>query len=352
MRRLLILTFSALFSSSVALVAHAAVTETAIAEMRPPKLLSEFGFFSDLTKQEPANGVIPFDIATPLFSDHALKKRFVYVPAGRVATYDPREAFAFPVGTALIKTFYYSADLRQQEEDIRLIETRLLLRQERGWQAWAYIWNDEQTDAVLNVTGASFPVETIGPNGSPLTIDYSVPNKNQCKGCHAINGEIVPIGPKARNLNKAYPYKRGTDNQLAFWQQSGILGGMPPLETIDAVPNWRDEAEPVDARARAWLDVNCAHCHRPEGAASNSGLNLGWHEQDRLALGVGKRPVAAGRGSGGREFSIVPGDPDGSIIVHRAASTEPGVMMPELGRSVTDPDAVALLRRWIEEMER
>jgi uncharacterized repeat protein (TIGR03806 family) len=351
MRRLLVLALAALFSISTTSVVHAGTDEAAIVAKRPQKLLSQFGFFSDLAKQKPSKGVVPFDIATPLFTDHALKKRFVYVPAGQAATYNPREAFAFPVGTALIKTFYYSADLRRPDENIRLVETRLLLRQERGWQAWAYIWNEEQTDAVLNITGASFPVETVGLNGKPLGINYSVPNKNQCKGCHAKDGEIVPIGPKTRNLNKIYPYELGAENQLAFWQKTGILDNLPLLETVDAVPDWRDEAEPVNARARAWLDINCAHCHRPEGPASNSGLNLGWHVEDRVALGVGKRPVAAGRGSGGREFSILPGDPGGSIIVHRAASTEPGVMMPELGRSVADPDAVALLRRWIEEME-
>ena len=116
------------------------------------------------------------------------------------------------------------------------------------------------------------------------------------------------------------------------------------------MPHWLDENAPIDARARAWLDVNCAHCHRREGPASNSGLFLTWGEMDAVALGVGKRPVAAGRGSGGLEFDIHPGDPDGSILLYRAASTEPGIMMPELGRSLTDARAVDLLRRWIAAM--
>ena len=84
---------------------------------------------------------------------------------------------------------------------MRLIETRVLLRQEAGWQAWAYVWNDEQTDAALKIAGAKVDIKTIDTAGAPLAFTYSVPNKNQCKGCHAFNGEIVPLGPKARNLN-------------------------------------------------------------------------------------------------------------------------------------------------------
>jgi hypothetical protein len=70
-----------------------------------------------------------------------------------------------------------------------------------------------------------------------------------------------------------------------------------------------------------------------------------------LKLGVGKTPVAAGRGSGNLRFSIVPGKPDESIILYRLKSTDPGVMMPELGRTQMQPEAVALIREWIGVMK-
>lgn len=329
--------------------AHA-VSDEAILAKRSPKLLSGFGFFEDATAQKPAEGVVPFAINTPLFSDEALKFRFVYVPEGTAARYDAREAFAFPVGTALIKTFAFPADLRAPDEDVRLIETRVLLRQENGWHAWAYLWNEQQTEAELKIAGARVPVSTVGRDGAPLAINYAVPNKNQCKGCHALSGDIIPLGPKARNLNGDFAYADGTMNQLARWSRTGILEGAPTPAEAPAVPDWRDTSAPLDARARAWLDVNCAHCHRREGPASNSGLFLTWHEEEETALGIGKRPVAAGRGSGGRLFDIKPGDPDGSILIYRVESTEPGVMMPELGRSLATPDAVELLRAWVESM--
>ncbi len=327
-----------------------AVSDEAILADRPPKLLSEFGFFADLGAQKPAEGVVPFALNTPLFSDKALKYRFVHVPDGEAARYVADEAFEFPVGTALIKTFAFPADFREPEEDIRLIETRVLLRHEDGWQAWAYLWNDEQTDASLKIAGAKVPIDTIDEDGAALHIDYSVPNKNQCKGCHALSEEITPLGPKARNLNGDFVYAGLPYNQLSHWSEVGILEGVPDTD-IDAAPVWGAETVDIAARARAFLDVNCAHCHRREGPASNSGLFLTWGEEDRTALGVNKRPVAAGRGSGDREFDIKPGDPDGSIMLYRVESTEPGVMMPELGRTLPFPDAVAVLREWIAGMD-
>jgi len=333
---------------TLATPAYAVNAEAILAE-KPPKLLSEFGFFADGPKQKPADGVMPYDLNTALFSDRAEKFRFVFVPAGQSSTYVADEAFEFPAGSALIKTFAFPADLSKSDENIRLIETRVMLRRESGWFAVAYVWNADQTDAELKIAGAKVAVETI-LDGHPLTINYAVPNRNQCKGCHDFNGEITPLGPKARNLNKTYAYADGEANQLARWTSAGILSGAPGPAAAPKVPDWHDAAAPIEARARAWLDVNCAHCHRREGPASNSGLFLNFTEQNPVALGVGKRPVAAGRGAGDRAFDIDPGNPDNSILLYRVESTEPGVMMPELGRTLADPAAVDLLRAWIARM--
>lgn len=340
-----------LLCSLAAIAARAAPSDAVILAKMPPKQLSEFGFFNDLKTQKPAEGVVPFQLNTPLFSDGALKRRFVYVPKDKAAKYDATEAFDFPAGAALVKTFAFPADYRQPDRDVRLVETRVLLRQEAGWQAWAYLWNEEQTDATLKIAGAKVDIKTVDKGGAPLAFTYSVPNKNQCKGCHAFNGEIVPLGPKARNLNGDLDYGAGPKNQLAHWTATGMLEGAPSAEEAPRVPDWRDAAAPVQARARAWLDVNCAHCHRLEGPASNSGLFLTYGEIAPVALGMGKRPVAAGKGTGGRAFDIAPGDPDDSILLYRAESIEPGIMMPELGRHLADPAAVALLREWIAGME-
>ena len=327
-----------------------AVSESAIVARKPPKLLSEFGFFADLQGQIPESGVLPYRLNTPLFTDHAEKLRFVFVPAGKTASYNDSEAFEFPLGTALIKTFAYPGGARGPGKDLQLIETRLLLRTERGWQAWAYLWNEQQTDARLKITGARLNVKSITADGSKLDFTYSVPNRNQCKGCHSLNGEFTPIGPSARNLNGDYTYSDGAMNQLERWVDAGILSGAPVAAEAPKAADWRDSSADLNDRARAWLDVNCAHCHRHEGPASNSGLFLTWNESDPVALGIGKRPVAAGRGSGGRLYDIAPGDPDGSILLYRVESAEPGVMMPEIGRSLPDHEAAQMLRSWISTL--
>jgi uncharacterized repeat protein (TIGR03806 family) len=327
-----------------------AVSEDAILAETPPKQLSEFGFFVDLPRQLPADGVVPFRLATPLFSDGAEKLRFVHLPDGKPAKYDGSEAFDFPIGTALIKTFAFPADYRKPADKLRLIETRMLIRHADGWHAWAYLWDDAQADATLKIAGAKVEISTIAADGSPLSFEYSVPNKNQCKACHAFNGSITPLGPKARNLNADYPYASGVENQIAHWVAAGILSGAPDLSEVPAAADWRDASATPQRRARAWLDVNCAHCHRAEGAASNSGLFLTAGETDPVKYGVMKRPAAAGKGSGDREFDIVPGEPDRSIMVYRVQSTEPGIMMPELGRHIADPDAVTLLSEWISSL--
>ena len=340
------LTLALAVTGSLAMPAGA-VSDAAILATMPPRQLSEFGFFEDLQKQMPAPDVVPFRLATPLFSDGAEKFRFVYLPKGRAAKYDPVEAFDFPVGAALIKTFAFPADYRMPHEKLRLIETRVLLRHADGWLAWAYLWNDQQTNATLKIAGAKVAISTIGGDGMPLSFEYSVPNKNQCKACHAFNGKITPLGPKARNLNTDYAYADGSENQIAHWATANLLSGAPDLAEIPAAADWHDVTAPLDKRARTWLDVNCAHCHRAEGPASNTGLFLTYGEDVPVRYGVLKRPAAAGRGSGDREFDIVPGEPDRSILTYRVESTVPGVMMPELGRHIADPDAVKLLAEWI-----
>ncbi len=335
MRRLALILLACLWPG-----AASAVNEAALAAAKPAPLRSAYGLFDDLAGQDPAPGVTPYDLATPLFSDHAVKLRFAWTPAP--AGWSDDEVFDFPVGSALVKTFAYP-----EGDRLRLIETRLLIRQASGWKAYPYIWRDDQSDAELKLAGARLELTGTGPKGEAIPVSYRVPNANQCKGCHARAGEITPIGPKARNLNHDFAYPGGADNQLRRWRMDGRLENTPTSAPPSA--DWREGT--LDARARAYLDVNCAHCHRADGPASNSGLFLTYGEAERAAWGYRKRPVAAGRGSGGLEFDVKPGDPAGSILAYRMKSLEPGVMMPELGRSLPDAEGIALIEAWIAAMK-
>jgi len=324
-----------------------------------PAKLSDYGFFlGNPADQKPAEGVVPYQLNTPLFSDYAEKLRFVKLPAGKAAQYDTKEVMDFPVGTTIIKTFYFPTDFRDATKGRRLMETRLLVRGESGWKALEYVWNDEQTDALLEVAGDRKNVAFVDAEGHKHEQEYVIPNLNQCKSCHNRNEVLMPIGPTARQLNGTIKYDSGSENQLTHWQKTGLLTGLatansPDLATIPRAPVWNDPTTgSVADRARIYLDINCAHCHRADGPANTSGLNLSVHEQNPTAWGIRKTPVAAGRGSGNRRYDIVPGHPDESILIYRMESTDPGVMMPEVSRKVVHREGIALIREWIQSLPK
>ena len=319
---------------------------------RAKMTLSEYGFFrGDMAEQQPVEGVLPYELNTPLFSDYAQKLRFVQLPEGQAATYREREVLDLPVGSVLIKTFYYPQDFRHPERGRTLLETRLLLHEEDGWYALPYVWNDEQTEAHLEVAGGTKDIAWQDIDGEPQQLAYSIPNMNQCKGCHVKNQQIKPIGPTARQLNRTYPYADGEQNQLVKWESVGYLDALPPADELPRLAVWDDPASgTLSERARAYLDINCAHCHSAEAPANTSGLLLNYYQTDSTALGIAKPPVAAGRGSGGREHDIVPGHPEASIMWYRLASTDPGVRMPELGRQLVHREGLALIEEWIESL--
>lgn len=316
--------------------------------------LSEYGFFKGaLADLSPVDGILPYDLNTPLFSDYAYKARFVKVPQGQKAVYNPSNEFQFPVGTVLIKNFFYPNDFRDISKGRKIIETRLLIHEEAGWKALPYIWNDEQTEAILEVAGGRKDISWIHSDGTTKTLSYSVPNVNQCKGCHVRNSRFSPIGPSARELNRDFEYADGKMNELVKWREAGILEGLPEnLSECPRVPDWNNPNDgTTEQRARAYLDINCAHCHSPTGPANTSSLLLDIHETNPMHLGVYKSPVSAGRGSGSFLYSAVPGKPEESILVYRMRSTDPGVMMPELGRKLVHEEGVKVVEDWIRGMK-
>jgi len=340
-----------LLSKSVGAAPDTAVRFDLLLAEKPQQHLSAYNLFADGMAQRPNHGVVPYDLITPLFSDYAMKYRFVAVPGGGKADYHETDVFSFPVGTALVKTFAYPADFRAPDTNIQLIEPRLLIKRDTGWVAYPYVWNAEQTEATLKIAGARQTISFVNASGGTTHLRYVVPNINQCKGCHLHRDAIVPLGPKARNLNHEFRYDSGARNQIAHWTAVGILAGAPEPRTIASVPDWRDENAPLEARARAYLDVNCGHCHRPQAPADTSGLFLNWEQPKDKALGLNKPPVAAGRGSGGHAYDIVPGDAAASILVFRMRSLDPGIMMPELGRSLAHREGIDLVTEWINALD-
>jgi uncharacterized repeat protein (TIGR03806 family) len=344
-----------------------------------PQTLAEWHLFAlDDGRLVPNAGVVAYELNTPLFTDYAHKLRTVWMPDGAAARYDAGGAFDFPVGTILSKTFYYPrvpgeraggdrvrrsedtgaerADGRLALDQVRLVETRLLVRRDDGWIALPYVWNDAQTEARLTRGGALVPLTLVAADATVEPATYVVPDTNQCAGCHAgdlRSPALHPLGPTARNLNREQAYAgddgaASIENQLARWQRTGRLVGAPAPADAPRLAAWNDTGgATLDARARAYLDVNCGHCHSPHGPGNTSGLWLGSDVDDPLRLGRCKLPIAAGQGTGDRRYGYVPGEPDASILTYRIESTDPGTMMPELGRSTVHREGAALVRDWI-----
>ena len=225
-----------------------------------------------------------------------------------------------------------------------------MLNKKNGWDALTYVWDIERGDAYLALGGKTIEVTDVITPSNAASIRYRAPNKNQCKECHAANDKITPIGPKARNINKDFQFEDGEFNQLTYWMSRQIIDNYP-LDLISPV-DWMDESQDLNERVRSYLDVNCGHCHSPTGNANSTGLYLHLNETRDVNLGVYKKPVATGRGSGGLKYSIVPGKPEESILLHRMISMDPGVMMPESGRALTHEEAVEMVREWIMFMEK
>lgn len=335
-----------------------------------PALLSDWGMMAANGRTlQLSDGVLPYDLNTALFTDYAHKQRTIWMPDGASARYREGDVLDFPVGTVITKTFYYptagdavvrtldrAAGWREDGLDlnqVRLMETRVLVHRDTGWVALPYVWNEDQTEARLARAGHVEMLSLVSENGgSTQDFPYVVPNANQCAGCHAVNNTtraIQPIGPAPRHINRTYSYNGLEQNQLHVLLERGYLTGLEHVDSPSAV-DYLDAHADLDRRARDYLDINCAHCHNPVGPADTSGLHLHASAPADVNLGLCKLPIAAGGGTGNRTYALTPGAPDESIMLYRMEITAPGAMMPELGRALVHDEGVDLIRDWIASL--
>lgn len=321
----------------------------------PYAKLSEYHFFDgDIKDQNPSLDVLPYEPASALFSDYAHKKRFVWMPKGTHATYNGDDnIFEFPVGTALVKTFYY--DHVQPSNSTKRVETRLLIRKSNGWQAYTYVWKEDQTDALLESTGngVAVPVNWTDDDGTNKSVNFRVPSQTECVTCHKINpnhtGEItIPIGPKPQNLNTTFAYSSGTKNQITKWQEVGYLGNdVPALSTIKSTVDWRDTSKSLELRARSYIDINCAHCHRDGGHCDYTPQRFNFSNTNINSFGVCLTPLF---NVPDNPFVIKAGDANHSELIYRISSTQASEMMPIIGRSLVHQEGVQLMKDWINSL--
>lgn len=318
----------------------------------PYQKLSDYKFFEgDIKDQVPSLNVIPYEPASSLFTDYASKKRFIWMPNGVAGSYvADNKILDFPVGTVLIKTFYYTTI--QPNNTTKIIETRLMIRHADGWKFYEYVWNDEQTDAILLAgvdftNGSSKNITFTKPSGEIITTDYRIPSDAECFACHKINEIAVPIGVKPQNLNHSYTYGTSNKNILQKLVEQGYLQSYP--STIASTVDYHDTTQPLDLRLRSYLDINCAHCHQDEARCYYRPIRFPF-SQTNVDSKIGICLEADEPINSTLLKIITPGNYSKSIMHFRMSSNDESERMPLLGRTIVHDEGVALLQEYISSL--
>ena len=323
----------------------------------PYDTLSEYNFFNGaLNAIEPAYGVLPYEPISSLFTDYAVKERFVWVPVGETASFDQNnKSLDFPTGSALIKMFYYNNVL--PTNTTKIIETRVMVKTQNGWDFAEYVWNEAQTEAFLETTedGGYTEVNWL-QDGQERFVNYRIPAKQQCVICHSNDFETVPLGIKPQNINSFLTYDDGPSNQLQKLIDFGYLEDALP-SNITTVVDWEDASNSLEQRAKSYLDINCGNCHIDGGQGDYRAIRLGYtdtlnNDENAGVCVEGDTPIPVGGGTFITKL-IAPEDSENSIIYYRMSVTgDEAYKMPQFGQSLVHTEALALMEDWINSINQ
>lgn len=310
--------------------------------------LSDYNFYEgEMSNLDPVYGVIPYTLINKLFSDYAKKKRFIWMPSDVQATYESDHAVLnFAVGTVLIKNFYYDNILPDLET--KILETRLMIRKESGWIFANYVWNEDQSEAAIDMSGSFSAFDWI-QDGQTKSVNYRIPAGPECHTCHKSGDTPIPIGPKPRNLNLNYSYEDGTQNQLLKLIDAGYLENNIPAN-METMVSWDDESQPLNDRVRSYVDINCAHCHSEEAHCAYRPMRFDFNlTDDPVNLGVCVEPDTDL--DQGQTHIVSPANQARSMMYYRISATDEAVRMPLLGRSLVHEEGIQLVYDWIGSLE-
>jgi mono/diheme cytochrome c family protein len=204
------------------------------------------------------------EMSSILYSDYAQKQRLVKVPVGTQLERTSDGLIDFPNGTILVKTFFYYYDERDTSLGKRVIETRLLVREDSAWNVATYLWNEARDEATVEFNGHDTDVEWIDGKGTSRSTFYHVPTEDECFTCHQSNESMIPLRTKLRNLNHTVELDGQQVNQIEHLQSLGILGDFD-LSLAPKIVGYEDASFSLADRGRAYLEMNCTHCHNPDG---------------------------------------------------------------------------------------
>lgn len=289
--------------------------------------LSELNLFlGDLNELNITSRAFEYKLSTPLFTDYAHKQRIIALPEGTQMQFNGDGLPLFPDNTLIAKTFFYNNNERDLSLGRKIIETRILIKINGSWQTGNYRWNDDQTDAILDLDGSTLPVTWIDAENNTNSTNYKIPSNTDCFTCHGNNNNIIPIGPKLRTMN----FEVNGINQLEQFIANNQLSGVASSTSVRSLPNWQDENARLEDRARAYMDINCAHCHIPGGQCEDqSTLNLAF-----------ETPL--------EESEIVE---QSFLIEYRTSFYFEGISMPFIGTSMLHTEGVTLIQDYLNTLD-
>ena len=312
-----------------------------------PQTLSDTGCFKDMATLEPAEGVLPYELVLPFWSDLAAKERFVVLPDGGKIGYDDEKRWSFPDGTMFIKHFFIETVAGDPQSATRL-ETRLLVLEGDYIRGYVYRWNEAGTEATLLESGATRPLDVVGPGGVAMQFDWQFPARHQCTSCHTEQTGGA-LGLETAQLNRMGVYQGVAVNQIEAWAAWDLFENAPPA-TDTLPPAYRklgDDAASLEERSRAWLHVNCANCH--DGSpGTGMDMDLSFHTSLAGSKLCNINPQKGDLAVDGAKL-LVPGDSDASILYLRSV-TAPPYRMPPLASSLIDEEGTAVLKDWIDSL--
>ena len=302
-----------------------------------PEWLSETGCFEDLAEGVPGPDLIPFAVASELWTDGAEKQRYMVLPPGKKASVAKDGAWDFPQGSVLIKHFGYDGS------GPATVETRVMVRRPAGWEVHSYEWLQDGSDARLLNEWKEIPVET-----SAGQVTHLFPSRSSCDACHSPGAQFV-LGPTTPQMNRQVRWDGGSGNQIEALLDIGAieLAQPEPASNLDRMPAPTDPDESLETRARAYLHANCGHCHRPGGwVPPELNMDLRWESSFAETQTCG---VSLQYGTLFGKKRIEPGKPDASGLVERVESQGLN-RMPPMGTGLVDTEGVAVLRSFIASL--
>ncbi|MFT5407276.1 MAG: glucose/arabinose dehydrogenase, partial [Verrucomicrobiales bacterium] len=290
-----------------------------------PQRLSETGLFTSMPVQTPAEGLIPYEILHPMWSDGLVARRWLALTGEGNIRVDDSSA-NFPEGTVMVKTLSTPGDGKP-------VETQVMQRYRGGWRSFCYAWNEAHTDAELVPKQGAQQVVDMGDDPTRIQ-SWRSASRSECFVCHHGHSSGM-LGFRRWQLGPA---------ESARLAELGVID--PPRERRNGRrPN--QMREEVHA-ARTYLDVNCASCHRMNGGGLVPMLLERHLPNDRLAA----LTVTPQRGQFGIQQAKVidPGRPERSTLYYRMGMLGSG-RMPHLGSQVVDAEGLALIYEWIESLD-